>query len=57
VPLLVLFEKNPTEETLKKEKELIEKIVDPNLKSDLISVAITVASRKFTRDFLYRFFI
>jgi len=55
-PLLVLLEKNPTRKTLEKEKELINKVADNKERSDLFSVAITVASRRFDRDFLYEFF-
>lgn len=55
-PLLVLLEKNPTRKTLEKEKELINRVSDAKERADLFSVAITVASRKFSREFLYEFF-
>jgi len=55
-PLLVLLEKNPDEHTLEREKRLINTIEDESLKSDLTAIAITIASRKFTREFLYTFF-
>lgn len=55
-PLLVLLEETPDKRTLEKEKELINKVEDEKLRSDLFSVAITIASRRFSRDFLYKFF-
>ncbi len=55
-PLLVLLEKKPSEKTLEKEKELINRVKDEKERADLFSVAITVASRRFTREYLYEFF-
>ena len=55
-PLLVLLEKKPSEKTLEKEKELINSVADKKERADLFSVAITVASRRFTREYLYEFF-
>ncbi len=55
-PLLSLVEDVPDENTLRKEKELISRIGDRDRRLDLLSVAVTVASRKFSKKFLINFF-
>ncbi|MDI6793573.1 MAG: hypothetical protein QME81_12035 [bacterium] len=51
-PLLVLIKDKPGEETLQKEKELINRIEDQKERLDLLSVAVTVAHRRFNKEFL-----
>jgi hypothetical protein len=56
-PLLVLCEDAPVEETVLQEQSLIRNaIVEDDLRVDLVSLAITVASRYLARDFVFNLF-
>jgi hypothetical protein len=56
-PLLVLCENNPTEATLREERELILRLpAAPQLRSDLLAVAVMVGTRYFSREVLLRLF-
>ncbi|MDI6793955.1 MAG: hypothetical protein QME81_14000 [bacterium] len=55
-PLLVLIEDKPGEETLEKERELISQVEDRKERLDLLSLAVTVAHRRFNKEFLEQFF-
>lgn len=55
-PLLVLCENRPTEATLRKERELILRVPVPELRRELLAVALTVATRYFSRDLLLAHF-
>jgi len=56
-PLLVLCEDKPTEATLRTERELIlaSPLPQPD-RAELLSLAVTVASRRFPREKLFDFF-
>ena len=54
--LLPLIVKEPTVETLKEEHQLILQEKDDEKRARLFATAVTVASRYFERDFLWRFF-
>jgi predicted transposase YdaD len=56
-PLLILLAEKGKEETaLARARELILAISDEKQRADALSVAITVAARYFSRDFLFKFF-
>ena len=56
-PLLAMAEEQPDEETLRRERELILGLdVSEAVRADLLSIAITIGSRFFGRDFLLQFF-
>ena len=55
-PLLPVLVKKPTEELLHREKELILRERDAKRRADLMACAITIGSRYFERDFLWKFF-
>ena len=57
-PFLILWSKKGEEEkVLQQEKDLIlSKVKSEQLKKDLLALAMTIAHRKFPRDFLWRFF-
>lgn len=55
-PLLVVLEETPDEETLRVERELILAEPDQEKRADLLSIAATLASRIFDREFLRWFF-
>lgn len=55
-PLLTLISEKPDEELLTKEKELILREADAQKRSELLASAVTIASRYFDKEFLWRFF-
>ena len=55
-PLLPMIVKNPTAETLKEERQLILQEKDDRKRARLFATAVTIASRYFERDFLWKFF-
>jgi hypothetical protein len=56
-PLLVLCEDAPVEETILEEQSLIRvAAVDEDVRIDLLSLAISVATRYLTRDFVFNLF-
>lgn len=55
-PLLPMIVKEPTVETLEETRQLILQEKDDKKRARLFATAVTVASRYFERDFLWRFF-
>lgn len=55
-PLLILFEKDKNVEVLSKERELILQEENESLKAELVSLAMTIASKYFEKNFLFDFF-
>lgn len=55
-PLLAMIVEEPTPETLEEERRLILKEEDDKKRARLFATAVTIASRYFERDFLWRFF-
>jgi hypothetical protein len=56
-PLLVLCEDAPVQETVLEEQSLIRAaVVDEDVRADLFSLAISVATRYLTRDFVFNLF-
>ncbi|MDQ3249162.1 MAG: hypothetical protein M3Q45_08140, partial [Chloroflexota bacterium] len=55
-PLLVMLVKEPDEQVLQIERELILAEPDPEKRGDLLALALTLAGRSFDREFLRRFF-
>jgi len=55
-PLLPMIVEEPTEETLEEERQLILQEEDDKKRSRLFATAVTIASRYFERDFLWKFF-
>jgi hypothetical protein len=55
-PLLPMIVKEPTMETLEEERQLILQEKDDKKRGRLLATAITIASRYFERDFLWKFF-
>ena len=55
-PLLPLFYQKPNLELLEKERELIQKASDFQQRSDLITLAMMVAFRKYETQFIQEFF-
>jgi hypothetical protein len=55
-PLLVLCENNPTEETLQEERRLIRQVAPPELRNELLAIAMMVGTRYFVRERLLELF-
>ncbi len=55
-PLLVMLEKEPDETVLAREKELILQETEKRKRADLLSCAVTIGTRYFDKEFLWRFF-
>ena len=55
-PLLPMIVKEPTVETLEEERQLILQEANAKKRARLFATAITIASRYFERDFLWKFF-
>ena len=55
-PLLLVLAEEPTEEILRREKELILRERDAKRRADLLACAVIIGSRYFERDFLWQFF-
>ena len=55
-PLLVMLVQNPTAELLEEERTLVLAETEPQKRADMLSLAVTVATRYFDRNFLWRFF-
>jgi hypothetical protein len=56
-PLLALCEDNPTEQTMREEREIILRLdTTPAVRAELLAVALTVGLRYFARDLLERIF-
>lgn len=56
-PLLLLSEKNPTEETIREEADLIRNAnLPPETEANLLGIILTVASRSFSREWLRALF-
>jgi predicted transposase YdaD len=56
-PLLVLCENEPTEATLREERDLIRRLaVPPETRSDLLAIAVMVGTRYFGRELLLELF-
>jgi len=56
VPLLPMIVKEPTVATLEEERQLILQEKDDKKRGRLLATAITIASRYFDQDFLWKFF-
>ncbi len=55
-PLLVMLVQEPTEQTLRRERELILSTQAQPVRGELLSTALTLAARYFDKEFLLRFF-
>ncbi|RLC74005.1 MAG: hypothetical protein DRI61_17390 [Chloroflexi bacterium] len=55
-PLLLVLAEEPTEELLRRERDLILRERDAKRRADLLACAIIIGSRYFERDFLWQFF-
>ncbi|MFQ6040262.1 MAG: hypothetical protein ACE5PV_05350 [Candidatus Poribacteria bacterium] len=55
-PLLSIIVEEPTVETLEEERQLILQEKDAKKRARLFATAVTIASRYFERDFLWKFF-
>ncbi len=55
-PLLAMIVKKPMVDTLEEERRLILQETDAKKRADLLACAVTIASKYFDRDFLWRFF-
>jgi predicted transposase YdaD len=55
-PLLVLCENTPTEATLREERGLIQQIAPPELRNELLAIALMVGTRYFVRERLLELF-
>jgi Domain of unknown function (DUF4351) len=55
-PLLVLCENRPTEATLREERGLIQQVAPPELRNELLAIALMVGTRYFVRERLLELF-
>lgn len=55
-PLLTTLVEKPDEATLARERELILREKDPQKRADLLACAVTIGTRYFDKEFLWRFF-
>jgi hypothetical protein len=55
-PLLVLCENEPTEATLQEERGLIQQVAPPELRNELLAIALMVGTRYFVRERLLELF-
>jgi predicted transposase YdaD len=55
-PLLVLCENEPTEATLREERGLIQQVAPPELRNELLAIALMVGTRYFVRERLLELF-
>ena len=56
IPLLPMIVEEPTEDILEEERRLILLVKDAGIRGRLLATAVTIASRYFERDFLWKFF-